>query len=33
MWIWRSFFDWVNHNILMERLSRRIEDNSVLRLV
>ncbi|WP_296402161.1 reverse transcriptase domain-containing protein [Zoogloea sp.] len=28
-----KFFDRVNHDILMERLSRRIEDKAVLRLI
>ncbi len=28
-----KFFDRVNHDILMERLSRRIDDKAVLRLI
>ena len=33
MLIWRSFFDLVNHDILMDRLARRIADKAVLRLI
>jgi retron-type reverse transcriptase len=28
-----KFFDRVNHDILMERLSRRVADKAVLRLI
>lgn len=30
---WEKFLDWVNHDILTERLSRRIDDKAVLRLI
>jgi retron-type reverse transcriptase len=33
MWIWRNSFDRVNHDILMERISRRVEDKAVLWLI
>ena len=32
-WTLEQFFDRVNHDILMERLSRRIDDKAVLRLI
>ncbi len=28
-----KFFDWVNHDVLMDRLARRIDDKAVLRLI
>lgn len=33
MWTCRSFFDRVNHDILIERLSKRVNDAGVIRLV
>jgi hypothetical protein len=30
---WEKFFDRVNHDLLMDRLSRRIEDAGVIRLI
>ena len=33
MWTWRSFFDRVNHDVLMDRLAKRIADRTVLRLI
>jgi len=31
--IWKTLFDRVNHDILMERLSMRVSDKAVLRLI
>ena len=33
MWTSRSFFDRVNHDILMDRLAKRIADKRILRLI
>jgi RNA-directed DNA polymerase len=30
---WKSFFDRINHDILMDRLAKRIPDKAVLRLI